>query len=110
MQNKIDLYSRSFFDYTPPKKKGIVITNPPFGEKLKKDQLDAFYKQMGDCFKQRYTGYDVWLISNSIDALKSIGLRSSESITLYNGTTECKFQKYSMYQGTPKPKTKKPRD
>jgi putative N6-adenine-specific DNA methylase len=109
LQKKIDIKIRSVFDFDPPKGNGIVITNPPYGERLKKDQIETFYKQLGDCFKQRYSGYDVWLISNNVEALKSFGLRPSSSMALANGALECKYQKYSMYQGSPKVKFSKPK-
>jgi len=109
LQKKIDINIQSIFEFNPPAGKGIVITNPPFGERLKKDQIDSFYKQLGDCFKQRYSGYDVWLISNNADALKSFGLRPTKVLTLFNGALENKYQKYDMYRGTQKPKLKKPK-
>jgi len=109
LHKKIDLKVRSAFDFDPPKGKGLVITNPPYGERLKKDQIETFYRQLGDCFKQRYSGYDVWLISNNLEALKSFGLRPSKSIALANGTLECKYMKFAMYQGAPKAKTIKPK-
>lgn len=109
LQKKIDIKVRSFFEYDPPIGKGMVITNPPFGERLKKEQIDTFYKQMGDCFKQRYSGYDVWLICNNIDALKSFGLRPSKTKTVFIGALEYKYQKYAMYQGAPKVKKMKPK-
>jgi len=106
---KIDLKARSIFEFDPPKGRGIVITNPPYGEKLKREQIETFYKQLGDCFKQRYSGYDIWLISNNIEALKSFGLRPSKTIQLSNGALDSKFLKYSMYQGSPKTKVIKPK-
>ena len=109
LHKKIDLKARSIFEFNPPKEKGLVITNPPFGERLKKDQIETFYKQLGDHFKMHYNGYDVWLVSNNLDALRSFGLRPSKSLTLYNGSIECKFQKFSMYKGSPKPKLRKPK-
>jgi putative N6-adenine-specific DNA methylase len=109
LQKKIDIKAQSIFEFKPPVGKGMVITNPPFGERLKKDQIDTFYKQLGDCFKQKYSGYDVWLISNNADALKSFGLRPIKVQTLFNGALECKYQKYDMYRGTQKPKLTKPK-
>lgn len=106
---KIDIKTCSVFDYDPPKGNGIVITNPPYGERLKKEQIEVFYKQLGDCFKLKYTGYDVWLISNNFDALRSFGLRPSKSIALANGSMECKYHQYSMYKGAPKEKNVKPK-
>jgi putative N6-adenine-specific DNA methylase len=37
-----------------------------------------------------------------MEAAKQIGLRPSRKIALYNGQLECRFLKYSMYQGTKK--------
>ncbi|NOU16038.1 MAG: RNA methyltransferase [Bacteroidales bacterium] len=108
LHRKIDIKVQSVFDFDPPQQnKGIVITNPPYGERLKRDQIETFYKQLGDCFKQRFNGYDVWLISNNLDALKNFGLRPSKAITLTNGTLEYKYQRYSMFQSSPKVKIKK---
>lgn len=105
LQKKIDLAVASIFDYNPPRvDRGMVITNPPYGERLKKDQIENFYKQLSDVFKQKYQGYDVWLISSNQDALKSFGLRPSKKITLFNGALECKYQRFSMYRGSLKPK------
>jgi len=102
LQKKVDIKFESIFDFTPPMGKGVVVTNPPFGEKLKKEQIESFYKQLGDCFKQRFTGYDVWLISSNSEALRSFGLRPSTTIPLVNGSMECKYYHYPMYKGAPK--------
>jgi putative N6-adenine-specific DNA methylase len=106
---KIDLKMGSIFEFEPPKGKGVVITNPPYGERLKRDQIESFYKQLGDCFKQRYTGYDIWVLTNNLEAIKNFGLRPSKTIPLANGALESKFLKYSMYQGSPKAKATKPK-
>ena len=106
---KIDIKAHSIFDFIPPKGKGVVITNPPYGERLTKEQIEAFYKQLGDCFKQNYQGYDVWLISNNIEALRSFGLKPSKVLALTNGALECKYHRYSMYQGSQTEKSKKPK-
>jgi putative N6-adenine-specific DNA methylase len=109
LQKKVEIKVQSIFDFDPPKGKGMVITNPPYGERLKKDQIETFYKQLGDCFKQRYLGYDVWLISNNIEALKSFGLRPSKTFALTNGALEYKYHRYSMFQSSPKIKLAKPK-
>lgn len=109
LQKKIELNISSIFDFNPPTEKGLVITNPPYGERLKKEQIETFYRLLGDCFKQRYAGYDVWLISNNNEALKNFGLKPSKSIALSNGTLECKYHQYSMYRGSPKEKKSKPK-
>ncbi|HON71541.1 MAG TPA: THUMP domain-containing protein [Tenuifilum sp.] len=105
LNKKIDLGVASIFDYNPPKvDNGIVITNPPYGERLKKEQIENFYKQLSDVFKNKYAGYDVWIISSNQEALRSFGLRPSKKINLLNGALECKYQRFSMYKGSLKSK------
>lgn len=98
---KMRIDTRSIFDYMPPTDKpGLVVTNPPYGERLKLDQIELFYKQLGDCFKQRYAGYNVWIITSNFEAMKSFGLRPSRRIPLFNGELECSFQKFEMFSGS----------
>lgn len=104
MHKFINMTKRSVFDFDPPQGPGTVITNPPYGERLKKDQITTFYKQLGDCFKQRYHDYNIWMISGNMDAIKSFGLHQSKTYTLFNGPLECKYQRYDIYSGSKKMK------
>jgi putative N6-adenine-specific DNA methylase len=76
--------------------------NPPYGERMDKDDVEELYKAVGDTFKQNYKGFDCWLISSNMEAIKNIGLRPTRKITVYNGQLECKFLKFSIYDGTKK--------
>lgn len=89
-------------DFEVPPGRGVVIINPPYGERMVKDNIDELYKMMGDTFKQKFSGYDCWILSSNVDALKNVGLRPSRKITLFNGQLECKYMKYEMYAGTKK--------
>lgn len=101
LAKKITLNMQSIFDYNPPDEaNGLVVTNPPYGERLKLEHMEAFYKQLGDCFKQKYAGYDVWMISSNFEAMKCFGLRPSRKIALFNGELECTYQKYEMFRGS----------
>lgn len=90
----------SVFDSSPIADQGVVVTNPPYGERLKQAHLDTFYTRLGDTFKQRYVGWDVWIISGNRNAMKSFGLHASKTHTLYNGPLECKYQRFMMYKGS----------
>ena len=83
---------------------GLVIINPPYGERLDDEDISVLYKAIGDSLKQNFDGYCVWIISSNMEALKNIGLRTSRRLTLYNGALECKFLNYEIYQGTRKKK------
>lgn len=84
----------------PPEGLGVMITNPPYDERLKMDDIAAFYKSIGDRLKQQWAGWDAWMISSNREALKQVGLRASRKITLFNGALECSFQKFELYEGT----------
>lgn len=76
---------------------GTLIMNPPYDERLKVDDTIAFYKSIGDVLKKRWAGWNAWIISSNRDALKHIGLRASQKITLFNGALECSYQKFEMF-------------
>lgn len=99
----IELKQVAFENSRPPSaNEGMIITNPPYGERIKKTDIQAFYKMIGDTLKSRYPGYSAWLITSHLDALKSVGLKTSKKIMLFNGPLECRYVKYEMYQGSRK--------
>lgn len=89
-------------DFDVPSGKGVVVINPPYGERMVKDNIEELYKMMGDTFKQKFAGYECWILSSNMEAFKHVGLRPTRKITLYNGQLECKFLKYEIYEGTKK--------
>ncbi|NCA84956.1 MAG: class I SAM-dependent RNA methyltransferase [Clostridia bacterium] len=93
----------AFEDSSPPTDKpGMIITNPPYGERIQKTDLNDFYRMIGDVLKNKFAGYTAWLITSDFGALKSVGLRTSRKITLYNGPLECRYVQYQMYRGSRK--------
>jgi putative N6-adenine-specific DNA methylase len=89
-------------DFDVPPGKGVVIINPPYGERMVKDNIQELYKMMGDTFKQKFEGFDCWILSSNMEAFKHVGLRPTRKLTLFNGQLECKFMKYEIYAGTKK--------
>ncbi len=102
MHKDIELLSANMIDYIPPVGKGVMITNPPYGERMKLEDVKALYKKIGDSLKKNYAGYDAWIISSDLEAVKFIGLRPSRKIMVYNGPLECRFLKFSIYEGSKK--------
>lgn len=91
-------------NFTPPAGEGIVIVNPPYGERLQTRDIIGLYKKMGDSFKQNYPGYTAWVISSDLEALKRLGLHPTRKIELWNGPLLCKFEKFELYTGSKKAK------
>ena len=102
LAGKIKFESSDLRDLNVPFENGIAITNPPYGERLQLDDMNEFYKEISDAMKKNFEGYDFWVISSNMEALKHLRLRTSRKITMYNGSLECKFNKYEMYRGTKK--------
>ena len=94
----------NFQDSHPEAENGTIITNPPYGERMQKEDLNGFYSMIGDVLKKKYSGYEAWLITSDFSALKSVGLKPSKKATLYNGPLECRFVKYELYSGSKKAK------
>jgi len=88
---------------TVPEGPGVLICNPPYGERLDAN-VQELYAAMGDFFKNSMKGYDCWVISSSETGFKSLGLRPDRKIRLYNGDLECSFRKFSIYDGSKKGK------
>ncbi|MCX7986983.1 MAG: THUMP domain-containing protein [Bacteroidales bacterium] len=104
----IHLKVADFFEYTPPFREGVVITNPPYGKRIKKEDIENFYKRLGDKLKKDYTGFNVWIISNNLQAMKNVGLHPAKKIKLYNGPDICTLNCYEIYEGTKKTSKHKP--
>lgn len=101
LTDKIELHKKDFVDFEAPQLKGVIVSNPPYGERIG-ENVDDLYTAFGDNLKTRYDGWNAWIISSNMGALKKVGLRPSRKIKLFNGSLECRFMKYEMYKGTKK--------
>ncbi len=95
----------AFEDLEKPDDRGTIIINPPYGERLDPDDINFFYKEIGNTLKNKFQGWDAWIITSNKEALKHIGLRTSKRIKLYNGPLETRFVHYELYRGTRKDKS-----
>jgi putative N6-adenine-specific DNA methylase len=102
LAKKISIKLQSVDDFIPPEGGGLAIINPPYGERMRQNELNSLYMRIGDALKKHFNGYEVWIISSSREAMKKIGLRTSSRLTLYNGALECKFHQYEIYKGSRK--------
>ncbi|MBB4077885.1 putative N6-adenine-specific DNA methylase [Lewinella aquimaris] len=100
----VELQESAFVDLTPPEVTeevtGLLVTNPPYEMRMETGDIEAFYKSIGDTFKQNWAGYTGWLISANPTAIKRVGLRTSKKIPLMNGPVEVRFYKYELYRGS----------
>ncbi|KGE87648.1 MAG: class I SAM-dependent RNA methyltransferase [Phaeodactylibacter xiamenensis] len=102
LEDTIKVQRKKFEKLEPEVEAGMILMNPPYDERLSEADIGAFYEMIGDQLKQRFTGFDAWIISSSIDGFKRLGLKSTQKIPLFNGALECRFVKYELYAGTRK--------
>ncbi|TRX66520.1 class I SAM-dependent RNA methyltransferase [Carboxylicivirga sp. M1479] len=107
LNRQIRIVRSNMEDHMPTAPRGMMITNPPYGERLTKDNIDEFYKKIGTHLKRNYTDWQAWIITSNFDALKQVGLRPDSKYTLYNGPLECKYVAYDMFEGEMKAFKKK---
>lgn len=94
----IPLIRKDILDLEPPPGPGIIIVNPPYGERIgDKQQLESLYKTIGDVFKQKCKGYTGYVFTGNLDLAKFIGLKASQRIVLYNGPIESRLLKFELY-------------
>jgi putative N6-adenine-specific DNA methylase len=98
----IEVETKDFLELEPPFENGMIVTNPPYGERLKARSIAELYQSMGNVLKQKYAGYTAWIISSSEDGFKSIGLKPSRKIELFNGSLPCSFRSFELFRGTHK--------
>lgn len=99
MQNIVTIDHKDFKEFEQPQEKGIMVTNPPYGERLKPDDLDDLYRTIGERLKHSFQGSEAWIISYKEECFFKIGLKASVIISLFNGALPCEFRKYEMFTG-----------
>lgn len=100
LDRKIEVERGDIFKLNPEADKGILMMNPPYDERLQIADVNAFYKDIGHALKHNFTGFDAWMISGNIKAMKQLGLRPSSKKILFNGALECQLAHYELYRGS----------
>lgn len=96
----IDLQVKPFEKYDKaPAETGILITNPPYGERIKPDDLYGLYEMIGERLKHVFMGYTAWVLSYQKECFNKIGLKPTKKIQLVNGSLQCEFRRYDIFAG-----------
>ncbi|MGL5064066.1 MAG: THUMP domain-containing class I SAM-dependent RNA methyltransferase [Microcoleus sp.] len=96
--SKIQFAQTELSKLEAPADRGILICNPPYGERLGDAQeLGDLYKLLGDVFKQRFKGWNAFILTGNKELGKRVGLRTSKRIPVFNGSIPCTLLKYELY-------------
>jgi putative N6-adenine-specific DNA methylase len=88
-----------FKDIKSESRKGTMVTNPPYGERMQED-VEELYGELGSWMKHEMQGFNCWVLSSSESGFKSIGLKPDKKIRLFNGDLECSFRCYRIFEGS----------
>jgi len=100
LEEAVSLKQVNLLELTPPAEAGMLVTNPPYGVRLgEKEDLAAFYPQLGDALKQRFDGWTAFIFSGDPELARLIRLKPARKTVLYNGALECRLYVYPMVAG-----------
>ena len=97
--DEITITAQSIQHFKQPAEKSIMITNPPYGERISSPNLLGLYRTLGERLKHQFVGNDAWIIGYRKETFNQIGLKPSLTIPLYNGSLDCEFCKFQIFDG-----------
>ncbi len=79
--------------------KPIIVTNPPYGERISTPDILGLYKTIGQKLKREFSGGEAWVLSYREECFEQIGLKPSLKTPLFNGSLECELRKFVLFDG-----------
>jgi putative N6-adenine-specific DNA methylase len=80
---------------------GIMIANPPYGERIgEQDELAELYPQLGSALKRHWAGWNCFFFTADLRLPKLVGLKPSRKTPLFNGPLECRLFEIRMVAGS----------
>ena len=95
----ITVEQREIRDFKKPEMPAVLITNPPYGERLRPEDLSDIYRTLGEKLKREFQGGESWIISSREELFDSMRLRPSFKVPLQNGSLDCELRKYVTFEG-----------
>ena len=99
LSKEVTIAQQDFANFTQPAEKSIIITNPPYGERISAPDLLGLYKMIGERLKHQFVDNEAWVLSYREECFDQIGLKPSLRTPLYNGSLECELRKYQLFSG-----------
>jgi len=100
LTTRVHFERREFIESRPQTAKGLIVLNPPYGERLgETEDLKPLYKTIGDTFKQHFAGWRGGVFTSNPELAKCIGLKAKRRHVLFNGALECRLLEYELFAG-----------
>ena len=97
----VKLERADILERAAPAASGVMIANPPYGERIgSKDELAAFYPELGHALKRNFAGWRCHFFTADLRLPKLIRLQPARRVPLYNGALECRLYEFRMVEGS----------
>ncbi|EXI75236.1 MAG TPA: RNA methyltransferase [Candidatus Accumulibacter phosphatis] len=97
----VRLAAGDLLEIEAPAASGIMVSNPPYGERVSDDdELARFYPLLGSALKRRFAGWNCHLISADTRLPRMVRLTPSRKTPLFNGALECRLYEFRMVAGS----------
>ena len=95
----VELQTLPFQQYATAPDSGILVTNPPYGERISTNDIINLYAMIGERLKHVFMGYQAWILSYKEECFEKIALRPSQKFKLMNGSLVCEYRCYELFKG-----------
>lgn len=85
-----------------PAEAGVLVTNPPYGERISAPDMEGLYTSIGHTLKHCFRGWEAWIIGYRDEHFRFIGLAASEKVAMFNGALDCERREYIIFDGDKK--------
>lgn len=96
---EVTIAQQDIANFEQPAGPAIIVTNPPYGERIGSPDILGLYHTIGERLKHAFVGNSAWIISSKEELFAEIGLKPTKKVDLYNGELECKFMNYEIFDG-----------
>jgi putative N6-adenine-specific DNA methylase len=93
----LDLSVGDCRNFRPPEQPGLVVCNPPYGERIgERENLEALYYDLGQMMKERCSGWDLWLLSGNPELTGALKMKATRRVPISNGGIDCRWLHYRI--------------
>lgn len=98
LQDAIVLTHGDARDYQPLIVPAVVVTNPPYGDRLQEspERVAESWWELGTFLHERCEGAKAWVLCGDAELTRHLRLRSSSKHPVRNGPIECRWLRYEM--------------
>ena len=97
----VTLKQANVLEIAAPADHGVMVANLPYGERMGElDEMRELYPKLGDVLKQKFKGWNAYLLTADLAMPKHIRLSVSRRTPLFNGALECRLFEYKVVAGS----------